>query len=317
MKIPDIPADEQSRLRTLRSLNILDTPAEERFDRLTRLVKRMFDVPIALISLIDENRQWFKSSTGIDFKESPRDDSFCGHAILGNQLFIVPDATKDPRFSDNPQVLTGPCIRFYAGCPIRALDGNTLGTLCILDQIPRFFNESDLSALRDLAEMVEHEIGAIQLATLDELTGISNRQGFTALAQNRLNLCVRQRKSATLVFFDLKKFKYINNTFGHAEGDKALTIFAETMARIFRNSDVYGRIGGEQFVILLTNTSYKKATATIERFQLAIDIQNKEANKDYDISFSSGLVTIEHNNTLSIEDLLENPDTAMYQNKAH
>ncbi len=119
MKAPDIPQDEQARIKALRSLNVLDTPSEERFDRLTRLAKRMFDVPIALVSLVDENRQWFKSCIGLDVSETPRDISFCGHAILGSEVFIIPDTKKDERFTDNPLVLNDPHIRFYAGCPLR------------------------------------------------------------------------------------------------------------------------------------------------------------------------------------------------------
>ena len=144
MKKPDTPKNEKSRLYALRSLNVLDTPTEERFERLTRLAKRMFDVPIALVTLVDENRQWFKSHVGLNMTETPRDISFCGHAILGNDIFIIPDTIKDERFSDNPLVLNKPYIRFYAGCPLRYLDGSILGTLCIIDTKPRDLNAEDL-----------------------------------------------------------------------------------------------------------------------------------------------------------------------------
>ena len=118
MQTPVIPKDEEERLRALRLLNILDTSDEERFDRLTRLAKRMFGVPIALVSLVDENRQWFKSCIGLEVRETPRDISFCGHSILGDDIFIVNDASSDVRFSDNPLVTDDPNIRFYAGCPL-------------------------------------------------------------------------------------------------------------------------------------------------------------------------------------------------------
>ena len=202
MKKPDIPEDEEARLKALRSLNVLDTPSEERFDRLTRLAKRMFDVPIALVSLVDENRQWFKSCIGLDVSETPRDISFCGHAILDNKIFIISDTKKDERFSDNPLVLNEPYIRFYAGCPLRNLDGSRLGTLCIIDTQTRFLNDEDLDALKDLAELAEHELMALQLATLDDLTKISNRRGFIKLAQHGLDICARHDIPASLVFFD-------------------------------------------------------------------------------------------------------------------
>jgi GAF domain-containing protein len=134
---PETPANEQVRLDSLQSLDILDSPAEERFDRLTRLAKRIFDVPIALVSIVDQNRQWFKSCVGLDVSETPRDISFCGHAILGNEVFVVTDTAEDPRFDDNPLVVNDPFIRFYAGCPLKYTDGSMLGTLCIIDTRPR------------------------------------------------------------------------------------------------------------------------------------------------------------------------------------
>lgn len=161
MKIPEIPVNEAARLRTLRSLNILDTPREERFDRLTRLAKRIFDVPIATVTLIDGHRQWFKSRVGIDISETPRHMSFCGHAILGNEVFVISDASKDERFVDNPFVLNSPYVRFYAGCPLRYLDDSRLGALCIIDTKPREFEPGDIDALKDLAEIAERELVAV------------------------------------------------------------------------------------------------------------------------------------------------------------
>ena len=315
MKIPDTPQDEEARLKTLRSLNVLDTPSEERFDRLTRLAKRMFDVPIALVSLVDENRQWFKSCIGLNVSETPRDISFCGHAILGNEIFIIPDATEDERFSDNPLVLNEPYIRFYAGCPLRYLDGSMLGTLCIIDTQPRVLNREDLDALKDLAELAEHELMAVQLATLDELTKISNRRGFIKLAQHSLDICSRHNISASLVFFDLNRFKSINDTFGHSEGDKALIAFSDQMKNTFRDSDVIGRLGGDEFAVLLTDTSLEPAEKTVSRFRISMELYNKESNLGYEISFSEGIVAIDHEKNISLESLLNQADSLMYEKK--
>ena len=315
MKIPDTPQDEEARLNALRSLNVLDTPSEERFDRLTRLAKRMFDVPIALVSLVDENRQWFKSCIGLNVSETPRDISFCGHAILGNEIFIIPDATEDERFSDNPLVLNEPYIRFYAGCPLRYLDGSMLGTLCIIDTQPRVLNREDLDALKDLAELAEHELMAVQLATLDELTKISNRRGFIKLAQHSLDICSRHNISASLVFFDLNKFKSINDTFGHSEGDKALIAFSDQMKNTFRDSDVIGRLGGDEFAVLLTDTSLEPAEKTVSRFRISMELYNKESNLGYEISFSEGIVAIDHEKNISLESLLNQADSLMYEKK--
>lgn len=315
MKSPLIPQDETQRLKTLRSISILDTPAEERFDRLTRLAKRMFDVPIALVSLVDENRQWFKSCVGLSVRETPRDISFCGHAILGNEVFIISDAKKDERFADNPLVLNKPNIRFYAGCPLRYLDGSKLGTLCIIDTHPRALSGEDLDALKDLAELAERELAAIQLATLDELTKISNRRGFITLTRNSINICVRQGIPASLVFFDLNAFKPINDKFGHAEGDRALIAFADLMRNTFRDTDIFARLGGDEFVVLLTGTSIEQAREVIARFRQSVATYNQEANRGYDITFSDGVVALDYVKGHSIEMLLDQADSLMYEQK--
>ena len=315
MKKPDFPQDEKLRLKSLRSLNVLDTPAEERFDRLTRLAKRMFNVPIALVSIVDENRQWFKSCIGLGVSETPRDISFCGHAILKDEVFIVNNTLEDDRFFDNPLVLDEPYIRFYAGCPLRYNDGSNLGTLCIIDTIPRKLTNEDLEALKDLAELAEHELNAVQLATLDELTKITNRRGFLTLAQKSIEVCKRQKLQSALLFLDLDAFKKINDAFGHAEGDKALITFANEMKKTFRESDIFARLGGDEFVVLLTNSSTDPAEIVINRFRQAIETYNKKSANGYDISFSDGLVNIDYEKDHSIEALLTQADALMYENK--
>ncbi len=312
MKKPETPQDEQARVETLRSLGILDTPPEERFDRLTRMAKRLFGVPIALVSLVDENRQWFKSCFGLSVSETTRDISFCGHAILGNGLFIIPDTIEDDRFADNPLVLNDPYIRFYAGCPLKGPDGSKLGTLCIIDRQPRSFGKDELEALVDLAAMVEREISAVQLATLDELTKISNRRGFAMLAQHSLHLCARQKLSASLVFIDLDKFKPINDKFGHAEGDRALTVFAEQLKSTCRGADIIGRMGGDEFVMLLINTSSEPAERVVSKLRQSVERYDQEAKRGYDISFSHGIVEFNPDKHRTIDALLADADSLMY-----
>ncbi|WP_407309737.1 diguanylate cyclase domain-containing protein [Pseudomonas sp. nanlin1] len=153
-----IPANEDARLRLLRSLAVLDTPPEESFDRITRLVAQVLHVPIALVSLVDDQRQWFKSRVGLNACETSRDVSFCAHALGGTQLLQVEDALDDLRFNDNPLVLGDPHIRFYAGVPLRSSEGLVLGTLCALDTQPRALTSAEESALTDLARMAEREL---------------------------------------------------------------------------------------------------------------------------------------------------------------
>ncbi|KFE69886.1 ATP-binding protein [Hyalangium minutum] len=158
MPAPSIPADEAQRLKALWDLCVLDTPPEERFDRIVRMAVRLFQVPIALVSLVDKDRQWFKARYGIAELSGPRNTSFCGHAILHSEMLVVPDATLDPRFLDNPNVLDAPHVRFYAGQPLRAPNGRLVGTLCVVDYKTREFSEEDRRALRDLSAWTELEL---------------------------------------------------------------------------------------------------------------------------------------------------------------
>jgi GAF domain-containing protein len=163
MKEPKYPSDEDKRLTKLKSLNILDTLPEERFDRITRIAKRLFDVPIVLVSLIDEDRQWFKSCIGLDVSQTGRDISFCGHAINDTELFIIEDTALDPRFSDNPLVLNEPFIRFYAGYPLQLEGGSAMGTLCLIDNRVRSFSKDDLELFKDLGKITEMELSVASM----------------------------------------------------------------------------------------------------------------------------------------------------------
>lgn len=315
MKTPDLPQNEQERLSTLKSLTILDSAPDERFDRLTRIAVKLFDVPVALVSIVDKNRQWFKSCQGLDITETPRDLSFCGHAILGEGAFVVEDTHEDERFVDNPLLIGQKHIRFYAGYPIRYLDGSKLGTLCIKDVKPRDFTEEDRRLLRDLATIVEHEIQAVELATMDELTGILNRRGFNMSAEKSLNICKRGALPVALVFLDLNEFKPINDKFGHAEGDKALQQFASVLDDVGRDSDIVARMGGDEFVILLVDADKKAVDQVMKRFSQQIESCNKQQALGYDITFSYGIVLFDPAKHVTINDLLSEGDALMYKRK--
>lgn len=153
MNKPPIPANEAKRLKVLWQYEVLDTVPEAVFDDLAELAGEICETPFSLLSLVDESRQWFKARHGLSSSETTRDISFCAHAILQPDLFIVPDATKDERFKDSPMVVAEPRIRFYAGAPLITPDGYALGTLCILDRIPRELTASQKKALRVLARL--------------------------------------------------------------------------------------------------------------------------------------------------------------------
>nr|WP_297347014.1 sensor domain-containing diguanylate cyclase [uncultured Glaciecola sp.] len=312
---PNIPENEAERMHALRTLQVLDTSHEERFDRVTRMAKRMFGVSISLVSLIDEDRQWFKSKQGLEVSETPRDISFCGHAINQDGLFIIPDAAEDERFYDNPLVTDSPKIRFYAGCPLEIKDGLKIGTLCLLDQSPKTMDEEDKQLLKDLGAMVEQEIKSIQLATLDQLTLISNRRGFLSLVEHSVKVCRRTRVPMSFLLFDLNKFKIINDEYGHHEGDFVLITFAQIMLQTFRNSDVIGRLGGDEFVVMLSDSDQNHTNGIVERFAKAVEQANATINKPYEIEYSVGVEYFQHDTKKSAKEMIQDADASMYKQK--
>lgn len=163
-----LPHDEAERLTALRSLRILDTPREERFDCYTRLLAKLLDTPIALVSLVDSERQWFKSSVGVTVTETPREYAFCSHAIMEDKTFVIPNATNDWRFRDNPLVVSDANIRFYAGHPLHGPGGHRVGMLCAIDRRPRELSDHQREILQDLAAIVERELNLIELSTLQQ-----------------------------------------------------------------------------------------------------------------------------------------------------
>ena len=165
MPAASLPPNEAQRLQALRALNLLDTPPEERFDRITRLAGRILGTPFVYVSLIDENRQFIKSCYGLSIKETTREGALCSHAIFEGKSIVAPDAKLDPRFADNILVKGEPHIRFYAAYPVAAPDGNLVGTLCVADHKPRVPSDEDIQALRDLAMWVQSEICAGEVST--------------------------------------------------------------------------------------------------------------------------------------------------------
>jgi GAF domain-containing protein len=187
MKEPAFPADEEYRIEALRDLSLLDTPHEPDFDSITRLGQKLFAVPTCLVTLVDHDRQWFKARAGLGVSETPRAVSFCGHAILQPDVFVVPDALADERFFDNPLVTGDPYIRFYAGAPIRLPSGYTVGTVCLLDREPRSaFGEAQRSQLADLAAL------ALSLISLRALREAMDQNGWAATRYHAALLAVAQ-----------------------------------------------------------------------------------------------------------------------------
>jgi diguanylate cyclase (GGDEF)-like protein len=281
---PPVPSDESKRLQTLRDLRLLDTPPEERFDRVTRLAKQLFATEIALVSLVDADRQWFKSRQGLDAEETPRDISFCGHAIVDDDPLIVDDAAADPRFSDNPLVCGDPNIRFYAGHPVSAPDGSRIGTLCVIDSSPKQVTEEQKLLLAELARMVEEELIAANEATTDPTTGLSTRNGLVAIAGHLVSLCKRKREPLTLLMIQLENLDYIEARHGRYAGDTALVELAHLLKSSFRESDVVGRVAPDTFAILLPSTSLEGSIVARGRFDARLTARNADSSRAHDLN---------------------------------
>ncbi|MBT8103938.1 MAG: sensor domain-containing diguanylate cyclase [Gammaproteobacteria bacterium] len=311
---PPKPGDETARLMSLHSLHILDTPSEDRYDRITKMAKRLFGVEICLVSLVDSERQWFKSKQGLDVCETSREVSFCGHAILKEDVLVVTDAAADIRFADNPLVAGEPHIRFYAGCPIKDPSGFRVGTFCIIDSKPRTMSGDEIEILVDMAAMVEDEIRVSSQVTIDDLTQVANRRGFHMIADHLLSLCRRTGNSAELAFFDLDGFKAVNDDHGHAAGDDLLKYFAELLVKCFRKADAVGRVGGDEFVVLLSNSS-GGSHAALQRLRAVADKTECEIKEK--LAWSVGTVEFDPERHANIESMLAEADSSMYDDKAN
>ena len=305
METPSIPENENLRIHALRTLQILDTDPEERFDRITRMAKRLFGVSISLVSLVDSDRQWFKSKQGLDACETHRDISFCGHAILDNEVFVIENALEDKRFFDNPLVTDAPNIRFYAGCPLKTSSGFNIGTLCLIDQKTRMMDEEDLQLLKDLGSMVEKEFTALQMATMDEVTLISNRRGFMALAEHTIKVCRRKGLTSSLVLFDMKTFQTKCETHSVNEGNLLLKHFALALQSVFRGSDLYARLIDGQFAVLLTGSHEEEINGILSRFSDKLDEICQSQNITEPIEFKSSAAHFPRDTNLSVQAMLE------------
>jgi len=288
---PPTPVDELLRLETLRNLKILDTDPEERFDRVTRLAKRIFGTEIALVSLVDSDRQWFKSYQGLDVTETPREVSFCGHAILDDSVMVVSDTLADERFRDNPLVTANPSIRFYAGCPLSAPDGRKVGTLCVIDAKPRETSEEDIALLEELGQLVEEELAMADMMHDDPVTGLSNSLGFSQVAEYLLAMCVRTESPATLMLFRVANQNVITGFMGQEEGDRAAIEVTQLLMAGFRDSDIIGRLTHDAYAVLMAGASIENVEVARERIQAAIDGRNLRGETDYELDIEMTAVT--------------------------
>jgi diguanylate cyclase (GGDEF)-like protein len=305
---------EAARLRAVERFDILDTPREASFDRVTRLIKTVFDVPIAIISVIDGHRQWYKACEGLAVNEVERKATFCQHTILQEEPLIVADATKDPRFADNPMVRNDPHIRFYAGVPLRSRDGHNIGSVCAIGYTPREFSGRDIAILQDFADLAMDELELRQHASTDALTGVLSRRAFIDQGNKAFALAQRQRFDFSCIVFDVDHFKLVNDNFGHAAGDKVLAGVARQCSATLRDVDIFGRVGGEEFAVLLY-AGRSGALESAERLRGTIEAMRLTHGTDeMQVTASFGVAAFDPA-TSSLQELIERADAAMYRSK--
>ncbi|XTZ39239.1 sensor domain-containing diguanylate cyclase [Salmonella enterica] len=315
MIFPAMPVNENERLKSLYMMDLLDKKDDERFDRLTRMAKTTFDVPIAVITLLDRDRQWLLSRNGIDVQEGPRNLSFCAHAILEEGAFIVKDTHADPRFVDNPFVTGEPWVRFYAGCPVRLPDGAIAGTICILDTYPRPFSSAEINTLLDFAAIVEDEFFILSMAMSDNLTGIPNGRGFYRSGEKRFTWLKENNKPFSLLYFTIENLKAVNEVLGSQEGDDVVKTFAHTLTRCLKERDIAARLGGGEFAVLLEEATNHNVDAFLFDLQSRMDDINQASGKRYHINYSHGIIENGNDKYVSLHEMLQESGKVMYAEK--
>jgi len=342
-----VPDREPERLRELELLDILDSLPERSYDGFTKLAAAICDTPIALISLIDESRQWFKANVGLDAAETPREQAFCAHTILDpGTVMVVNDATHDERFLGNPLVTGDPNIRFYAGAPLVTASGLALGSLCVIDREPRELTPRQHEALEILAgevsamlqlrrtvaelertvldqdaevnRLVEYqrelERSALELrakAATDPVSGLANRRALDERLEEEVARASRYQAPLSVAMIDLDSFKGHNDAFGHVGGDDALRHAANVLSSALRPHDFLGRYGGDEFTVVLPNTSALGARILAERLRREV---SSAAWRGREITVSVGYSSLGEG-VATPEELLAEADEALYRAK--
>jgi diguanylate cyclase (GGDEF)-like protein len=325
---PSLPSNEADRLRALARYKVLDSEPQAAFDKVTEFIAAICEVPMAVVSLVDTERQWFKSRVGIAASETPRDVSFCGHAILEpHRLMIVPDALQDERFIGNPLVTGDLHVRFYAGTPLLSSDGHALGTLCVLDNKPRTMTSRQMETLRLAGEAVQLlleqgvsleklEQAFAQLAfasSHDSLTQLPNRSAVMARMTQALERFHSKAGGRFAVsFIDLDRFKRVNDTLGHPAGDELLVEVARRLSAIVRPCDTVARLGGDEFMMIIEGAaSLPTVDALTKRVVSTLDSKFFIRGVALSVTASVGVVLVDETYT-SVEDIVRDADIAMY-----
>ncbi len=291
---PNAPlSDEEGRIRALKRLDILDTAPEAPFETIVELVCEVLQVPICAVSLIDQDRQWFKAYRGLGVSETARDISFCTHAIQQDTPFIVEDAANTPMFGKNPLVTGDPHIGSYAGVQLITKDGFAIGTLCAIDTRPRPFSAAEIAILSKFASLVTGDIELRDIATNDALTGSLSRRAWLKCAEHEVHRARRFDAPLTFFMIDIDHFKQVNDRFGHPVGDEVIKAMAQIAKAEMRKSDWLGRLGGDEFVVALPGSSIMDAALVADRVRTAIAASRLPCLGDHRWTISIGVAALE------------------------
>ncbi|MCL4066230.1 sensor domain-containing diguanylate cyclase [Pseudomonas sp. GX19020] len=301
--------DEAGRLAALRRYEILDSAPETEFSDIVALVKSIFNTKYAAINLIDSERQWMKAAAGLEPLECGRGDAFCDHTIRGTSALAVEDATADSRFSDNPFVTGEASIRSYLGVPLTSPDGYNIGAICVFDTGLRKFSDADKTVLENFAKVVMSQFELRLIARQDSLTGSLTRRAFV----ERMDRLSGREDPVSLLMIDLDRFKLVNDTFGHPVGDIVLKSVATTIQSSLRKSDALGRLGGEEFAVLLPGADATGALAFADRLRNEIATRKLDEIAGANVTLSIGIA--DHRAGESRDLWLARADQALYAAK--
>ncbi len=321
------------KLAKLHALDPFYTPLEERFERITRLARRALSVPIAAITIVKGDRQWFKSVLGWQITELPVAKSLCGAVLKAGKPVIVKNALEDLDLMNNPLVLRKPKIRFYAGYPIKDADGKAIGTFCVMDLKPRTTDTNFGAGLADLGEMAQRELFSVELdnaqsalvaklgearrqAMFDPLTRLWNRRGGMDLLNKALEEALRHDHTLGICLADIDNFKQVNDQYGHQVGDEVLWRVASTIVGSVRPQDLVCRYGGEEFLFILHDADEKDCVVIAERVCdgiRSLPVRTREATVR--LTLSIGIAMRNRGDDITTHGLIEKADQALYSSQ--
>jgi diguanylate cyclase (GGDEF)-like protein len=322
------------KIANIHSRDLFYTPLEERFERITRVARRALQVPVAAISLLNDDKQWFKSAAGWGISELSRDQAICKLTIESGEFVAIDDTLNDPRVANLNVVVSAPKFRAYAGFPLVDEHGGTVGTFCVFDVRPREFTAADRQTILDLAAMAQRELLSDELssahaaltsklgmarreALMDPLTHLWNRRGASVLMKGAFTAADQRGTSIALALLDLDNFKRVNDNLGHHTGDEVLRRVASRLLSSVRGDDAICRLGGDEFLVLMIDTDANIASRVAERIRHMItDTAIPTRDGAVPMSVSVGFTVRQPRDPSTVEVLLERADKALMQSKA-